>query len=130
MDGVPRRVLQAATEAAIRTEGIKRYKLGAVLYDNRGHVITAKGNSRKTHPILAKYSPFPFLHAESACILAHGLDNCSGLNLFVLRIGRNLLPTMAHPCTTCLQLASDVGLGRITYTDWSGNNVLCSIHSR
>jgi len=118
-----RAIVLAAIEAAKETEGIKRYKLGAVLYDNRNKIIKVKGNSRKTHPILAKYSPFPFLHAESACILSHGLDNCSNLNLFVTRINSSSIPTMAHPCSICSRLLDDVGVKEIYYTNWNGEIV-------
>lgn len=121
MAGVPTRaIVTAAIEAARETEGIKRYKLGACLFDKRGKIINAKGNSRKTHPVLKRYTEYPYLHAESHCILGHGLDNCTNLNLFVLRLDSFGQPTMAKPCSTCLELGRLVGLSSIAYTDWSG----------
>jgi tRNA(Arg) A34 adenosine deaminase TadA len=118
-DGVIRRAILAATE----TEGIKRYKLGAVLFDKRGRIINAKGNSRKTHPLLLRYSNYPYLHAESHCIVSHGLDNCRGLSLMVCRCDSSRRLTMARPCVACLRLIQEVGISKVYYTDWEGKIV-------
>lgn len=121
MGTVPRAVQSTAYQAALATQGIKRYKLGAVLYDRKGRIINAKGNQRKTHPKLLRYSDHPFLHAESHCILAHGLDNCEGLDLFVCRIGRSGSFRLAKPCDSCSRLIQDVGLRSVWYTTDEGN---------
>jgi tRNA(Arg) A34 adenosine deaminase TadA len=118
-DGAIRRAIQAATE----TEGIKRYKLGAVLFDKRGNILNVKGNCRKTHPALSKFTPFPYLHAESYCLISHGLDHCRGLNLFVTRLDSTGRPTMAKPCSVCSSLGRFVGLRSLIYTDWEGKIV-------
>ena len=113
------KIVERAYRTALDTPGIKRYKLGAVLYDKKT-IQCAKGNLRKTHPALAKLSPFPYLHAESHCLISHGLDHCSGLDLFVLRLDARGNPTMAKPCDVCLSLGRYVGLSSIAYTNWLG----------
>lgn len=118
---MPDALIRRAVQAAKETEGIKRYKLGAVLFDKRGRIINAKGNSRKTHPILLKYSPYPYLHAESNCIVSHGTDNCSGLNLLVCRVTPGAHLTMSYPCSACLALIREVGISKVYYSDWEGN---------
>lgn len=118
--GLTSRVYLAALNAAQVTPGIKRYKLGACLYDHKGRIINSKGNLRKTHPALVKFTAYPYLHAESHCILGHGLDNCSGLSLFVLRLSAAGQATMAKPCDSCLTMGRYVGLDTIKYTNADG----------
>jgi len=120
---VPDHIIRRAREAAASAEGIKRYKLGAVLFDKRGNILNAKGNCRKTHPALHKLTPFPYLHAESYCLISHGLDHCDDLNLFVLRLDSRGRATMAKPCSVCSDLGRFVGLRSLSYTDWEGNIV-------
>jgi tRNA(Arg) A34 adenosine deaminase TadA len=117
---VPTNAILRAYEAAKATQGIKRYKLGACLYDKRGRIINAKGNLRKTHPALLRFTEHPYLHAETHCVVSHGLDNCDGLRLFVLRLDASGQPTMAKPCDVCLSIGRLVGLSSIGYTDWKG----------
>lgn len=99
----------------------RNYRVGAVLFDKKGRVHARGYNSYKTHPALAPYSPYPYLHAESSCILHAGLDNCSSLSLLVTRIKRNNEITMAKPCKVCYNLLKEVGIYNIYYTDWKGN---------
>lgn len=114
------RLIETTTKAAMLTPGIKRYKLAASLID-KGRIVCVKGNSRKTHPLQLKHSPYPYLHAESHCIIGHGLDNCSGLDLLVVRVVSNGKLTMAAPCEHCLNLCRKVGLANVYYSDWKGN---------
>lgn len=116
------RIIRAATEAASQTPGIKRYKLGACLF-KRDRIINAKGNSRKTHPVLLRYSDHPYLHAESNCIISHGLDNCDDLSILVVRSNSFKEFTMAKPCDACMKLIKEVGIKHVYYTDWQGNIV-------
>lgn len=127
---VPDAIIRRAIQAAKETEGIKRYKLGAVLFDKRGNILNVKGNCRKTHPALSKFTPFPYLHAESYCLISHGLDHCRDLNLFVLRLDGRGRTTMAKPCDVCGDLGRFVGLRSIMYTDWEGNIEEMSCMSR
>lgn len=123
MGEVSTRIFKKTIEAAATTEGIKRYKLGASLFDKRGRVVVSKGNSRKTHPLQLKFSRYPYLHAEAHAIISYGLDNCKGLNLFVTRTDSAGNSTMARPCPSCLALAKYVGIESIYYTDWKGSIV-------
>lgn len=112
--------LKAAYEAASKSKGVggnkkQSYRLGASLID-RPFIICSKSNSYKTHPFLAKYSPFPCQHAETAVILSHGLDDCKGLSLYVLRITRTNQIAMAKPCKICQALIEEVGISECYYT--------------
>lgn len=120
---VTQRFLEAARAVALTSSGTGQrnsFRVGAVLLD-RNKIITAKANSYKTHPILSKYSKWPFQHAESACIISHGLDNCHGLDLLVTRINKKGNFTMAKPCPSCMALIRDVSLRNVYYTNWKGD---------
>ena len=105
------------------SEGVGRnrnYKVGAILFRKK-HIYAAKSNTYKTHPFLADYSLYPNLHAESNCILSHGIDDCAGMDLLVTRVvGRHSTPTMAMPCPTCREVMMRAKLRNVFYTDWEG----------
>lgn len=120
-----RRQLEAAKAVAMAGPGVggrnhNRFKIGAVLFGSRG-VVNAKHNSYKTHPMLTKYTNFPFLHAETACILGEGLDHCHGLDLIVVRLfnGSNSL-ALAKPCNVCQEVIKEAGLRNVYYSNNNG----------
>lgn len=116
------RHLQAAKQIALLSPGTGKrnsYKVGAVLFKGKT-IYEARHNSLKTHPALRKYSAFPFLHAESSCILSHGMDHCDGLNLLCVRVSASQELTMAKPCNACEALSKHVGLKHVYYSNWKG----------
>lgn len=123
LKGLSQRYVDNAIGAALASDGIGKrnsYRVGAVLF-NRNGIISARHNSRKTHPKLAKFTEFPFLHAESSCILHAGLDNCSDSTLLVVRVlkdGRTL--SCAKPCDTCMKMIDLAGISKVYYSDWNG----------
>lgn len=119
------RHLDLAQKIALSAPGVgqrKSFKLGAVLFKGK-NVYAAKHNSYKTHPALARISEYPHLHAESACCLAHGLDNCGGLDLLVTRVDSLGRRAMARPCPTCDMLLRSVGIKKVYYTGMTGELV-------
>lgn len=118
-----KRLIQRAKEEAEKSHGVGRsnsYRVGACLF-NGPYVIKAKHNSYKTHPSLLSYTPYPYLHAEAACILGHGIDNCRNLNLLVVRVRcPNNQLTMAKPCESCMRLIKDAKVNQVFFTDWKG----------
>lgn len=113
------KVVDLAKKTAKNAEGIRRYKLGAVLFNKR-KIINAKGNTKKTHPLVLKFSEYPCLHAEAYSIISHGLDNCADLSLCVVRCDSTGRATMAKPCEACYRLIQFVGIKEIYYTNWKG----------
>jgi len=121
LDRVVARLVQSASKST--GVGGNGYRLAAVILDKKGNVVSnVKTNLYRTHPALLRYSAFPYLHAECNAILSHGLDHCYGCSLLVCRITRHRRNriTMAKPCSMCEQLARDVGIKKLLYTDWSG----------
>lgn len=119
-----KRLLEAAKKQALLSEGVgsnRNYRVGAILFDKRGNIHASKSNSYKTHPILASFTKYPHLHAESSCILHRGLDNCDGLSLLTVRVRNpNEQLTMAKPCKVCQSIIEKVGIKEVFYTDWNG----------
>jgi deoxycytidylate deaminase len=104
------------------SEGVSKrnsYRVGAVIFKKK-KPLTARANSRKTHRFLSSYTDYPCLHAETNAIIAHGIDNCDGCDILVVRINKKNKPTMAKPCFTCEQVIKDAGIRRVYYTDWDG----------
>ncbi len=125
------RVFNAALAVAISSEGTGKrnsYRLGAVLYDRVGKIITAKTNRKKTHPALSRYTDYPYLHAETACIIGHGLDNCTGLSLIVVRVLRDGTLAMSKPCDVCQAVKARAGLDEVYYTT-DGGQIECLTHA-
>lgn len=117
------RMRDAAYAVALSGQGVgPRYAFrhGAVLFDRSGKILSAKSNSLKTHPKLAKFTDYPYLHAESACIIGHGMDNCDGLSLLVLRVLKNDQVSLSKPCVICQRVIEDSGLKSVYYTDVTG----------
>lgn len=117
------RMRDAAYAVALSGQGVgPRYAFrhGAVLFDRSGKILSAKSNSLKTHPKLAKFTDYPYLHAESACIIGHGMDNCEGLSLLVLRVLKNDQVSLSKPCVICQRVIEDAGLKSVYYTDVNG----------
>ena len=120
MEKISDRIIEAVRQEALVTPGVKRYKLAAGLFE-RNKLIAVKGNSLKTHPLQLRHSPYPHLHAESHCIIHHGLDNCADYNLLVLRVLTSGRLTMSYPCDHCLNLIRHVGIANVYYSDWNGD---------
>ena len=100
--------------------GRKAFRLGSVLV-NKNCIISVGNNSYKTHPLLKYRTEWPFLHAEQHAIIKRGLDNCEGLDLYVVRILKNLSYAISYPCTVCKVLIKEVGIRNVYYIDVKGN---------
>ena len=117
------RAMEAARAVALASDGVGKrhsFRVGAVLCDSRGHIVRAKANSYRTHPVLARYSPFPHQHAETACILAHGMDNCCGCSLVVVRVLKNGDCALAKPCAVCHAMIQDASIANVWYSTDNG----------
>ena len=92
----------------------------AVIFQ-RNKILSIGQNSFKTHPVARKYGHRnSVLHAEVAAIIRHGLDDCSGLNLAVLRVNRNNELAISKPCVHCQSIIDNVGFKKVFYTNEQG----------
>ena len=105
------------------------YKLGAVLVNKRGHVLTIGKNSYKTHPKTKKYSIYPYLHAEQEAIFRYGYEQeYDNISLYIARVLKAGHIGTARPCSACQQLLVNVGIHRVFYTDSNTHSGWSSIN--
>lgn len=118
---IEEKFIESVKAVAISGTGTCRakFKVGALLID-KGRIVAAKTNSYKTHPILKKYSAWPLQHAESACIISIGMDNCEDMDMVVTRVDKKNKLTMARPCDACRAFMKDSGINKVFYSNWSG----------
>ena len=100
--------------------GNGKFRLGAIL-THKNSIMSVGNNSYKTHPFLKYRTRWPFLHAEQHAIIRRGLDNCEGLNLYVIRILKNFDYAISFPCNVCQELIKEVGIRYVYYIDEKGN---------
>lgn len=120
-DSLVHRAMRAAIAKATCAEGIGKckYRIGAALIVGY-KIVQVRHNTYKTHPTLAKLTKWPHLHAESYCILSHGIENCSGGIMCVARVDKEYNLRMAKPCAVCTGLMLDTGIQVCYYTDNEG----------
>ena len=113
-------MLEAAKAVALSGPGVggrngTNFRVGAVLFDGN-HVVAARHNELKTHPLLTRFSEFPFKHAESSCILHAGFMASYGSSLAVSRVKRDGSVALAKPCAACQAIIKKAGIRRVFYT--------------
>jgi deoxycytidylate deaminase len=110
--------IEAARAVALLSPGVganNNFRLGCVLV-NKNMVVSSGFNSYKTHPALYYLTKYPYLHAEQAAILKRGLDNCKGLDMYVVRILKDGTLATSKPCKVCASMIKDVGIRRVVWT--------------
>lgn len=94
----------------------KNYRLGACLFDKKKRILAIENNSYKTHPLVLKFSNYPFLHAEMSCLIHNGLDNSRNCDIMVVRLRKDNSLAMALPCPDCEDALKQSGIRRVYYT--------------
>ena len=97
-----------------------RVRMGSVITDLKGKVISKGFNIRKTHPFQQHYAnkmknkEKEFLHAEMSALV-----KCrkSPHTLYVARLKKDGSIGNAKPCPICLNAIQESGLKRIVYTN-------------
>ena len=112
----------AAKAVAMNSPGVgpkNTLRLGAVIVE-KNSILSVGNNSYKTHPLMARRTEWPFLHAEQLAIIRRGLDHCDGHDLYVVRILKNLNYAISFPCEVCRKLIFDVGIRNVFYINEDG----------
>lgn len=106
--------INKALEVAQNSDYCK-HKVGAVILDKRGRIISTGFNKQKTHPLQAKYAPpeKQFLHAEIAALVAARKD---GHTIVVARRRKDGHVGLAKPCPICAMAIADAGIKEVVYT--------------
>lgn len=95
------------------------HSLGASIFNKK--FCSSGHNSKKTHPIVAKYSGKPTkqtLHAEIDAILRCNPKKLRGATLYVYRESKGK-PALARPCALCMKIIKMVGIKKVCYTKGS-----------
>ena len=114
------RMLDAATAVALASPGVggrnkNNFRVGAVLFHGK-QILAARNNELKTHPLLTRFSAFPFKHAETNCIICIGFNASHGSSLAVSRVKRDGSVALAKPCAACQAIIKKAGIRRVFYT--------------
>jgi len=106
---------KAAQVAATSTFG--KFRVGAILLDKRGRVISSGVNSRKSHPrqkgVDGKGEIKIFLHAEiSALVRARKTPYI----MVVVRVNKRGETRLARPCPSCWEAGIEAGVEKIVWS--------------
>jgi len=100
-----------------------QHRLGAVITNRKGTIISSGVNVRKTHPVQARHARFInpdacFLHAEiSALVKCREKPH----TLYVARILRDGTTALAKPCPICQLAIKEAEIDTVVYTTGSEN---------
>lgn len=103
-----------------------QHKVGCVIIDKKGRIISTGVNMRKTHPTQARFARRVvrddhahrcFLHAEIAALVKVRKQPHT---MYVARWRRNQTVGMARPCPICFQAIIESGCKRVVYTNTDG----------
>jgi len=102
------------------------FRLGAVVFKGRKHILAVGHNHRRTHP-LAKCiredeSEANTTHAElDALIGCRWYDSVQGASIFVARLRADGSAGTARPCDQCQNILRETGIKRMYYTTGNGD---------
>lgn len=109
--------LNVALEIARSNPIIGLPQMAAVIYDRRS-LISYGVNSRKTHPLQAKFGKHDqaiCLHAEIAA-LANARQSVEGMVMYVARAYKDGSPGLAKPCKGCERALIEFGIADVEWT--------------
>lgn len=101
-------------------------RIGCVVTNKRGRIISQGFNQLKSHPKQARYAKLHgkcekiFLHAEISALVRCREEPHT---IYVGRIMKNGLPGMCKPCPICEAAIREAGVKYMIYTDASGQEI-------
>ena len=96
------------------------HRIGCVVTNKKGRIISSSHNTMKTHPIQYRYAVKNgekykvYLHAE-----VRALIQCKDkpYHIFTLRLSKSGHHLLSKPCCICMEYIVDSGVRYISYTD-------------
>lgn len=92
-------------------------RMAAVIADGK-RVVSIGLNSRKTHPLAARYGRNPealCIHAEIAAI-ASARESVDGMTMYIARVRKDGHPALAKPCIGCAMALAAFGISDVHFT--------------
>lgn len=114
-------LLNLALRLALKSSS--KYRLGAVVARRKKILGIGFNQMGKTHPRMQQYVTgdwTPGLHAEVDSCLGIPPENLLGADVYVGRIMKNGLPSLARPCEVCQRFMKNVGVQTVYYSTREG----------
>lgn len=117
-------MLEEALELARNNEIEDLPKMAAII-SKRKRIISTGLNSRKTHPMMQRFTDNYLrvcLHAEMAAInnaiKSNAEQELQGADIFVARITKSGEPAIAKPCPICQKALDTYGIAGVYWTEY------------
>ena len=112
-----------------------KYRIGCILANANGQIISRGFNKYKSHPIQADfakrsgYEQKIYLHAEIDTLIKYKrIIEFEGATLCVVRITKSGSLAMSKPCPTCMfAILESNYISNIIYTDTNNINIISNI---
>lgn len=115
MDDSILKFVQLAVGQAERSDH-NHYRHGAVVFDDKGNIISKGYNSKRVVPKLKKYGyPNLYHHAESYALMKARPEHLAGSSIMVVRVSPTKLSN-SKPCVHCMGLLKESGITTIYYS--------------
>jgi pyrimidine deaminase RibD-like protein len=113
------------TQKLSLTSDYGRFRVGAIVA-RKNRILSFGTNSKKTHPLQAKFTNKPYLkawrHAEIHALALCGND-CLGSDVYVCRSLANGNMGNSRPCSGCMEALKHFGIARAFYVH--DGNIIC-----
>lgn len=116
-------MIEAAIEQAKKSTDFG-VRVGAVVTDKKGRVISVGYNRRKTHPVQKRFADQVgrpckvHLHAEISALVKCRQEPHT---MYVARIQQDNNTAAAHPCPICVAAIEESGIKKVVYTTEHGH---------
>lgn len=108
------------------TFAVKKSKIIAVgLNDYDRQMIGYNRKLKATYKTFGESSYVPCLHSEMSALLKLGLDDCSDIAFYNVRLNRTCHCCNSQPCSNCLRMLRSIGYKHIYFYDNDMN--ICEI---
>ena len=99
-----------------------RARIGCIITDKRGRIVSTGINQRKTHPMQSRFSKMVnrekhFLHAEIAALVKCRKHPHT---MYIGRLKKDDTAGLARPCPVCMAAIKEAGVKVIIYTTEGG----------
>lgn len=92
-------------------------RMAAIITDGK-RIVSTGFNSRRTHPLAARFQRNPAalcIHAELAAIV-NAREPIAGMTMYVARVLKSGEPALAKPCVGCERAIAAFGIKDVTWT--------------
>lgn len=116
-------ILDRLVAKSLKLANTNKFRHFSYLLLGKKIVSVGLNNMKKTHPLGARYSQFPYIHSEINSIVRSDikvaeLQNCTMVNI---RLGKRGSLLLSRPCNSCARILADFQIGEVLYSNQFGN---------